>query len=284
MKIIISESQYKRLLSEEYEDDIEQFKKVSGNWTNPSVFLDVFYRIFHFNDDKNPNSVLNVIQNDTELYNIFLEKFKSGYFYDTYLREYEIFYPMFDYIIENYLISLVRNKEDVINNFYKLLDFKLKLPYSYRNNFLDDLLESSLDRVIPMMFNKYPVKDAIRKLSIITDKLRAGKKRIFEKVKRYAEDNGLLLIPKDKGFTFNRREDSMVRDVINYLKDPSEKIKTKTGFLRYIGSPLGGGQHATFWSSLNKSGIIQKIGTGNNVTYTFGPNYDEWENGNLIAF
>jgi hypothetical protein len=134
------------------------------------------------------------------------------------------------------------------------------------------------------MFNKYPVKDAIRKLSIITDKLRVEKKRIFEKVKRYAEDNGLLLIPKDKGFTFNRREDSMVRDVINYLKDPSEKIKTKTGFLRYIGSPLGGGQHATFWSALNKAGIIQKIGTGNNVTYTFGPNYDEWENGNLIAF
>jgi hypothetical protein len=283
MKIIITENQYKRLLSEEYEDDIEKFKKVSDKWTNPSAFLDVFYRIFHLLEYP-ADEVLNVIQNDTELYNIFLEKFKSGYFYNTYLRDYELFYPMFDYIIENYSISLVRNKEDVINNFYKLLDFKLKLPYSYSNNFLNDLLESSLDRVIPMMFNKYPVKDVIRKLSIITDKLGFLKKRTFEKVKRYAEDNGILIIPKDKGFTFNRREDSMVRDVINYLKDPSEKIKTKTGFLRYIGSPLGGGQHATFWSALNKSGIIQKIGSGNNVTYTFGPNYDDWENGNLIAF
>jgi len=284
MKIIISENQYKRLLSETYEDEIEEFKKVSDDWTNPSVFLDVFYRIFHFNDDKNPNSVLNVVQNDTELYNIFLEKFKSGYFYNTYLRDYELFYPMFDYIIENYSMSLVRNKEDVLNNFYKLLNLKLKLPYSYRNNFLVELLESSLDRVIPIMFNKYTVKDAIRKLSIITDKLHLGKKRTFEKVKRYAEENGLLLIPKNKGFTFNKREDSMVRDVINYLKDTSEKIKTKKGFLKYIGSPLGGCQHATFWSALNMAGIIQKIGSGNNVTYTFGPNYDEWENGNLIAF
>jgi hypothetical protein len=191
---------------------------------------------------------------------------------------------MFDYIVEDYSMYLVRNKEDVINNFYKLVDFKLKLPFSYQNIFLIDLIESSIDRVIPIMFNKYPTKDVIRKLSIVTDKLSFLKNRTFEVVKKYAEDNGLLLIPKDKGFTFNRKENSMVRDVINYLNDPSEKIKTKTGFLKYIGSPLGGGQHATFWSALNKAGIIQKIGSGNNVTYTFGPNYDEWENGNLIAF
>jgi hypothetical protein len=284
MKIIITESQYKKLLSEDYRDEIEHFKKVSNNWVNPSAFLDVFHRIFYLNDEKDINTILNVVQNDRELYNIFLEKFKSGYFYNTYLKDYEFLYPMFDYIIEDYSMYLVRNKEDVINNFYKLVDFKLKLPYSYRNNFLIDLIESSIDRVIPIMFNKYPAKDAVRKLSIVTDKLSFLKKRTFKVVKKYAEDNGLLLIPKDKGFTFNRKENSMVRDVINYLKDPSEKIKTKTGFLKYIGSSLGGGQHATFWSALNKSGIIQKIGSGNNVTYTFGPNYDEWENGNLIAF
>jgi len=284
MKIIITESQYKKLLSEEYRDEIEQFKKVSDNWVNPSAFLDVFHRIFYLNDENDPNTLLNVIQNDRELYNIFLEKLKSGYFYNTYLKDYKFLYPMFDYIVEDYSMYLVRNKEDVINNFYKLVDFKLKLPFSYQNIFLIDLIESSIDRVIPIMFNKYPTKDVIRKLSIVTDKLSFLKNRTFEVVKKYAEDNGLLLIPKDKGFTFNRKENSMVRDVINYLNDPSEKIKTKTGFLKYIGSPLGGGQHATFWSALNKAGIIQKIGSGNNVTYTFGPNYDEWENGNLIAF
>jgi hypothetical protein len=284
MKIIITESQYKKLLSEEYRDEIEQFKKVSDNWVKPSAFLDVFHRIFYLNDENDPNTLLNVIQNDRELYNIFLEKLKSGYFYNTYLKDYKFLYPMFDYIVEDYSMYLVRNKEDVINNFYKLVDFKLKLPFSYQNIFLIDLIESSIDRVIPIMFNKYPTKDVIRKLSIVTDKLSFLKNRTFEVVKKYAEDNGLLLIPKDKGFTFNRKENSMVRDVINYLNDPSEKIKTKTGFLKYIGSPLGGGQHATFWSALNKAGIIQKIGSGNNVTYTFGPNYDEWENGNLIAF
>ena len=253
MKIIITENQYRKLLSENF--------------------------------DYSDSESLSAIENDDELYNIFLGKILSGYFINSYHKDKNNIISIFDYVVERHSISLFKNRKDVINNFYKLLNLKLKLPYWYENNLLNEFIDVSVNDVTKLIFNKYPPKEAIKELSIITDKLGIRyKERLFDVVKKYAEDNNLLLIPKEKGFTFNRRENSMVRDAINYLKDPSEKIKTNTGFLRYIGSPLGGGQHAAFWSALNKSGIIQKIGSGNNVTYTFGPNYDEWENGNLIAF
>lgn len=283
MKIIISESQYKRLLSEEYEDKINEFKKIiyGGGFKHPDILLDEYFNIFDYDKD----NAISAIENDDELYNIFLEKLLSGYFYHTYVNEKIYLTNIFNYVIEKYSIFLFKDRKNILKNFNILLNIKFKLPFWYENDLLNEFVDALFNDVTKLIFNKYPPKEAIKELSILTDKLgNRYKVRLFDVVKKYAEDNGLLLILKDKGLTFNRREDSMVRDVINYLKDPSEKIKTKTGFLRYIGSSLGGGQHATFWSALNKSGIIQKIGSGNNVTYTFGPNYDEWENGNLIAF
>jgi len=283
MKIIITENQYRKLLSENNEDELVEFKQFvkRGRFVHPDQFFEYYFSVFDYNDSES----LSAIENDDELYNIFLGKILSGYFINSYYKDKNNIISIFDYVVDRQSISLFKNRKDVINNFYKLLNLKLKLPYWYKNNLLNEFIDVSVNDVTKLIFNKYPPKEAIKELSIITDKLgNRYKVRLFDVVKKYAEDNGLLLILKDKGFTFNRREDSMVRDVINYLKDPSEKIKTKTGFLRYIGSSLGGGQHATFWSALNKSGIIQKIGSGNNVTYTFGPNYDEWENGNLIAF
>jgi hypothetical protein len=101
-------------------------------------------------------------------------------------------------------------------------------------------------------------------------------------VKDFAEKNGLTLIPKHSGYTFQRGEETMIRDLINYMRDIPQK--TKRGFLNYIGSDYGAGQYSTFWSAVNKAGIIQKVGGGNNVTYQLGPNYKAWEEGNTVAF
>ena len=283
MKIIITENQYRKLLSENNEDVIDEFKQLvkRGRFVHPYHFFEYYLSAFDYND----NDSLSAIEVDDELYNIFLGKILSGYFINSYYKDKNNIISIFDYVVERHSISLFKNRKDVINNFYKLLNLKLKLPYWYKNNLLDEFIDVSVNGVAKLMFNEYPPKEAIKQLSIITDKLgKRYKERLFHVIKKYAEENNLLLIPKDKGFTFNRRENSMVRDAINYLKDPSEKIKTKTGFLRYIGSPLGGGQHATFWSALNKSGIIEKIGSGKITTYTTGPNYEEWEKGNLVTF
>ena len=283
MKIIITENQYRKLLSENNGDGIDEFKQFvkRGRFAHPDQFFDYFFSVFDYNDSES----LSAIENDDELYNIFLGKILSEYFINSYYKGKNNIISIFDYVVERHSILLFKNRKDVINNFYKLLNLKLKLPYWYKNNLLYEFIDVSVNDVAKLMFNEYPPKEAIRQLSIITDKLgKRYKERLFHVIKKYAEENNLLLIPKEKGFTFNRRENSMVRDVINYLKDPSEKIKTKTGFLRYIGSPLGGGQHATFWSALIKSGIIEKIGSGKITTYTIGSNYEEWEKGNLVTF
>ena len=86
------------------------------------------------------------------------------------------------------------------------------------------------------------------------------------------------------GYSFNRKDDSMIRDLINYMKDISDIKKTKRGFLDYIGSHYSGGQYSDFWSAANKSGIIEKVGGGSNVTYKLGPNYEAWEEGRVVAF
>jgi hypothetical protein len=283
MKIIITENQYRKLLSENNEDGIDEFKQFvkRGRFVHPDQFFDYYFSVFDYNDSDS----LSAIENDDELYDIFLGKILSGYFINSYYKDKNNIISIFDYVVDRHSILLFKNRKDVINNFYKLLNLKLKLPYWYKNNLLYEFIDVSVNDVAKLMFNEYPPKEAIRQLSIITDKLgKRYKERLFHVIKKYAEENNLLLILKEKGFTFNRRENSMVRDVINYLKDPSEKIKTKTGFLRYIGSPLGGGQHATFWSALNKSGIIEKIGSGKITTYTIGSNYEEWEKGNLVTF
>jgi hypothetical protein len=104
-------------------------------------------------------------------------------------------------------------------------------------------------------------------------------------VKDFASKNGLVLIPKHKGITFKKGDESRIRDLINYIKDvPILPKKTKRGFLNYINQTESGGQLSTFWSAANQSGIIQKVGGGNNVTYELGPNYKDWEEGKVVAF
>lgn len=77
----------------------------------------------------------------------------------------------------------------------------------------------------------------------------------------------------------------MVRQLIDYMTDDvNAERKTKRGFLEYIGSHYTSGQFGTFWSAVNKQGIIEKVGGGSNVTYKLGPNYDDWEKGKVVAF
>jgi hypothetical protein len=153
----------------------------------------------------------------------------------------------------------------------------------------DLVIERELDMIVGSDRNGYQKLNAIINLEKLypwhysSDKMGSRKfESVNSIVKGFAEKNGLTLIPKHKGYTFQRGEETMVRDLINYMKDVPQK--TKRGFLNYIGSNYGRGQYSTFWSAVNKAGIIQKVGGGNNVTYQLGPNYKAWEEGNTVAF
>jgi hypothetical protein len=111
-------------------------------------------------------------------------------------------------------------------------------------------------------------------------------------VNNITKENGLTLVNKSGGYSLQKKEGSMVRQLIDYMTDDvNTERKTKRGFLEYIGSEYSRGQFATFWSAVatfwsavNKQGIIEKVGGGSNVTYKLGPNYDDWEKGKVVAF
>lgn len=150
---------------------------------------------------------------------------------------------------------------------------------------LREIMGGMIDDVVSYLFDNYEPIEAIRIASNFKKSLnyRNDVENLTRTVKDFAEKNGIALFDKMRGgYTFKRRDDTMIRDLVNYMNDTPKK--TKRGFLNYIGSQDAPGQFSQFWSAANAAGIIQKIGGGSNVTYKLGPNYKSFEEGNLVAF
>jgi hypothetical protein len=182
--------------------------------------------------------------------------------------------------------KIIDSNKNVLEKIKELIKLESVIPKYFKSEILKELIDGLLFDSIQYLFNNYEPKEAIRQSSILSDHLGINRMENIEPlVKDFAEKNGLTIIPKHKGFTLQKDEGSMVRDLINYMKDiPEIPKKTKRGFLDFIGSHYTGGQYSTFWSAVNKAGIIQKVGGGNNVTYELGPNYKAYEEGNVVAF
>ena len=140
--------------------------------------------------------------------------------------------------------------------------------------------------VIEDILNTYSGVEAIKRLSIFNKRTKYKfHTEISDVVNKITKENGLTLVNKSGGYSLQKMEGSMVRQLIDYMTDDVNVIrKTKRGFLDYIGSHYTSGQFGTFWSAVNKQGIIEKVGGGSNVTYKLGPNYDDWEKGKVVAF
>ena len=94
MKIIITENQYRKLLSENNEDGIDEFKQFvkRGRFVHPDQFFDYYFSVFDYNDSDS----LSAIENDDELYDIFLGKILSGYFINSYYKDKNNIISIFD--------------------------------------------------------------------------------------------------------------------------------------------------------------------------------------------
>ncbi len=149
---------------------------------------------------------------------------------------------------------------------------------------LKEIMGGMVDDVVSYLFDNYEPREAIKIASTIKNNMDYNdRENINRTVKYFAEKNGVTLFDKMRGgYTFKRRDDTMIRDLVNYMNDTPKK--TKRGFLNYIGSEDRPGQFSQFWSAANSAGIIEKIGGGSNVTYKLGPNYKAFEEGNLVAF
>jgi len=284
MKIKLTESQYLKVITENQNPNVDRLlQKFFDDTSNKGVDDKIMYYfdVYGFDD--------RVMEVSDRLY----DWFKYGILpewdkilWDTKDKYRNKLNSLFDVVSTKESKKILNSNKNDLEKIKGLINLDYTLPYYYESKILKELIDGLLFDSIQYLFKNYEPKEAIRQSSILADHL--GYKRmenIVPLVKDFAERNGLTIIPKHKGFTFQKDEGSMVRDLINYMKDiPELPKKTKRGFLDYIGSHYGAGQYSTFWSAVNKAGIIQKVGGGNNVTYELGPNYKAYEEGNVVAF
>lgn len=280
MKVIINNRQHLLLVEDNQKWDkfIQYFKNNAMN-KNTKEWLDDFFNTFNLNKE--------TLLNNESLYNIFLDFFRKNVdYYSNNLMEYGAkITEIFDLISEKESKRILSSKGNPLEKIKQLIILENKFPWKYENVILTEVVDGLLYDAVEYSFKNYTPVDAITQLSIIKDKIGNRAEGMIPLVKDFASKNGITLIPKHKGFTFQKGDESRIRDLIKYIKDvPILPKKTKRGFLNYIGQTESGGQLSTFWSAANQSGIIQQVGGGNKVTYELGPNYKEWEEGRVVAF
>ena len=280
MKVIINNRQHLLLVenNQKWDKFIQYFNNNTMN-KNTKEWLNDFFNTFNLNKE--------TLLNSESLYNIFLDFFRKNVdYYSNNLMEYgEKITEIFDLISEKESKRILSSKGNPLEKIKQLIILEYKFPWKYENVILTEVVDGLLYDAVEYSFKNYTPVDAITQLSIIKDKIGNRAEGMIPLVKDFASKNGITLIPKHKGFTFQKGDESRIRDLINYIKDvPILPKKTKRGFLNYINQTESGGQLSTFWSAANQSGIIQKVGGGNNVTYELGPNYKDWEEGKVVAF
>jgi hypothetical protein len=280
MKVIINNRQHLLLVenNQKWDKFIQYFNNNTMN-KNTKEWLNDFFNTFNLNKE--------TLLNSESLYNIFLDFFRKNVdYYSNNLMEYgEKITEIFDLISEKESKRILSSKGNPLEKIKQLIILEYKFPWKYENVILTEVVDGLLYDAVEYSFKNYTPVDAITQLSIIKDKIGNRAEGMIPLVKDFASKNGITLIPKHKGITFKKGDESRIRDLINYIKDvPILPKKTKRGFLNYINQTESGGQLSTFWSAANQSGIIQKVGGGNNVTYELGPNYKDWEEGKVVAF
>lgn len=284
MKIKLTESQYLKVITENQNPNVDRLlQKFFDDTHNKGVDdkLMYYFDIYEFDD--------RMMEVSDRLYDWFkygiLPKWDKIVWgtKDKYRNKLN---SLFDVAATKESKKILNSNKNDLGKIKGLISLDNTFPYYYESKILKELIDGLLFDSIQYLFKNYEPKEAIRQSSILADHLSYKRmENIVPLVKDFAEKNGLTIIPKHKGFTFQKDEGSMVRSLINYMKDiPELPKKTKRGFLDYIGRNYGAGQYSTFWSAVNQSGIIQKVGGGNNVTYELGPNYKAYEEGNVVAF
>ena len=280
MKVIINNRQHLLLVEDNQRWDkfIQYFKNNTVN-KNTEEWLNDFFSTFGLDKE--------ILLNNETFYNIFLDFFRKNfdYYSNDSMKYGSKIEEIFDLISERESKKILNSNNTPLEKIKHLIRLEKTFPWKYENFIIKDSVSLILYDVVEYLFkNKTPI-EAITQLSLIKDKIGRRIESIIPIVNDFASKNGITLIPKHKGITFQKGDESRIRDLINYIKDVTiSPKKTKRGFLNHIGQTEGGGQLSTFWSAANQSGIIQKVGGGNNITYELGPNYKDWEEGNVVAF
>jgi len=284
MKIRLTERQYSKLVKESSWNKTKDITPLVDSFIKDTKgapmehFFDLFFDVYGF--------TIKDIENSKLLYNVLLGYDWISYSDNAKTKRGQI-NDMIRIIlrVEHNRIMSMGNVEQRFNNLTflsnKYRDWRGTPEYSR----ILISKEEETKGYINFIKNTYSGVEAVKRLSLFNIKTKHKyHSTIDDVINIIKKENNIVVVPKTKGYTLSRRENSMVRQLIDYMKDIKIPKKTKRGFLSYIGSQYGAGQYSDFWSSVNKSGIIEKVGGGSNVTYKLGPNYEAWEEGRVVAF
>ena len=284
MKILLTNKQYKRLFTESLDEKMVK------------IFDKIINIIKKYNDVYFIRELLSFYEN-------FDDYFKLNFVnYDKFI---DLFIDKVLSVTKPQLFSRFRNDEGDIKEIHnsiishlieegdykKLISYLIKGKYISFSDETQELIVDVLPNILDHFDFLYEPKELIKILSNliprITSNWRLVNRNFLPILKNYAQKNGLTLIDKNKGYTFNKGDEgTLIRSLINYIKEvPVLPQKNRKGFLDYLGlKDKTRGHYSSFWSAALKSGIIQKVGSGKNTTYQLGPNYENWEKGNIVAF
>ena len=285
MKIRLTERQYSKLVKESSWNKTKDITPLVDSFIKDTKgvpiehFFDLFFDVYGFTikDVENSKLLYNVLLGlDANMQTLDYAKTKRGEINDIIRIILKVEYDR---------IMSMGNVEQRFNN----LTFLSNKYWGWRDTpeYSRILIskEEESKGYINFIKNTYSGVEAVKRLSLFNIKTKHKyHSTIDDVINNIKKENNIVVVPKTKGYTLSRRENSMVRQLIDYMKDIKIPKKTKRGFLSYIGSQYGAGQYSDFWSSVNKSGIIEKVGGGSNVTYKLGTNYEAWEEGRVVAF
>jgi len=282
MKIILTESQHRRMVKEDARHQVlaDKLRQELAGADLERTMNDLTTLYAYTEDEIIKSPVLMNLVKEKMLKEIRDKHYISRELKDTY---------------GNYFgaVGLASSKEILNNNinpyskFLQLDAVADSIPYRYlpsmdeSKDMVREMRDGLIYDTLQYLFDNFSVRDALKRASIMAD--RTGQyAEIYPYVKEFAQKHGITLFNKHRGMTFAKK-DGMMRSLVNYLKDVEPK--TKAGFLDYINSRRRGvGQHAHFWGAAINSGLITPVRNGRQITYQLGPNYEAWENDQLVAF
>ena len=281
MKIILTESQHRRMLKEQTKQEVLA-DKLSQELAGADIkkTMEDLTTLYGYSEEE--------IINNPVLMNLVKEKMlktvRNSYYIPRELEEkYATYFGAVGLAAAE---EIFKSNDNLYSKFLQLDAVTQSIPWSYSDHADKDMIKEMRDGLIydtlQYLFDNFTPRDALKRASIMSDKRGVDYNQMFPLVKQFADKHGITLFSKYKGMTFAKK-DGMMRSLVNYLKDTTPK--TKDGFLSYINSVgRGPGQHTVFWGAAKNAGLITPVRNGRQITYQLGPNYEAWENDKLVAF
>jgi len=280
-KIILTESQHRRMVKEQTKQEVLA-DKLSQELAGADLkkTMDDLTTLYAYSEEEIINNpvLMNLVKEKM------LKEIRERYYIS---RELEDKYgTYFGAVGLAAAKEIFKSNDNLYSKFLQLSAVAQSIPWSYSEHADKDMVIEMRDGLIydtlQYLFDNFTPRDALKRASIMSDRRGVDYEQIYPLVKQFADKHGITLFSKHRGMTFAKK-DGMMRSLVNYLKDVEPK--TKAGFLEYINSRgRSHGQHTVFWGAAKNAGLVVPVRNGRKITYQLGPNYESWENDNLVAF